>query len=534
MNKLINKKLFCSVYIFLFLFLTNIQAFNLLQPDNLTILQSQNDNSNADLFAKKITLNSERKTIYLLLNEVSEQSGYSFIYDSKIIENDKKVTVKKGEYSLKEAIISITGNNQLKIEILNNHILIKIDDEIKEVKNPIQKENNTLLKLLGTIYDKETLETIPFACISLSNTTIGTVSNQNGDFQLIIPDTMQNSSIKITHIGYENQNIETLFLINQHVNFFLKKQTITLPEVMVIASDPMQLLKEMLSKKDNNYSHEPVYLTCFYREGIERRKRNLDVTEAVLKIYKTDFQHDYNNDYVKLLKKRRASNILKNDTIFPRMKSGINSCLLLDIIKELPDFLDFDNNSKYSYTFNGITTIDNKLVNIVNFKQKPLFKEPLFTGDIYIENESKALIEIQFEINPLFAELATNNFIRKKTHNLKLTLQQAKYTISYKCAPNGIYYINHIRGDIVFNVKEKNSVFSTPLHFWIEMVTCKIDTGNVNNFNRSERLNQNIIFSETKHNYDKDFWESFNLILPEERLKETMINNLNDIIINVE
>jgi hypothetical protein len=66
------------------------------------------------------------------------------------------------------------------------------------------------------------------------------------------------------------------------------------------------------------------------------------------------------------------------------------------------------------------------------------------------------------------------------------------------------------------------------------MVTCKIDTEGVKTFQRNERLSPDNIFAETKHSYDQNFWDNFNLILPEDRLLETMINNLNEVIINAE
>jgi hypothetical protein len=290
----------------------------------------------------------------------------------------------------------------------------------------------------------------------------------------------------------------------------------------------------MLSQKEKNYSLAPAYLTSFYREGIEHKRRNIDLTEAVLQVYKTGIRYDSNYDQVKLIKKRRSTNQQMNDTIFPRMKSGINSCLVLDIIKEIPEFFDPASTSLYTYTFNGITTIDNRLVNIITFRQKPFVKEPLYTGDLYIEVESKALVEIRFEMNPQHVNKATNYFIARKTRDLNLTLQEAKYIVSYKPSTDGIYYINHIRGDITFKVRKRNHLISSPLHFWFEMVTCKIDTEDVRAFQRNERLLPNMIFAETKHPYDQNFWDNFNLILPEERLKETMINNLNEVIINAE
>jgi hypothetical protein len=56
-----------------------------------------------------------------------------------------------------------------------------------------------------------------------------------------------------------------------------------------------------------------------------------------------------------------------------------------------------------------------------------------------------------------------------------------------------------------------------------------VDTNNVTGFSRKERLATRNIFSETKYKYDENFWGAFNVILPEEKLKELIINNLSEI-----
>ena len=488
-----------------------------------------------DVLSKKIKLSTGKGTIYQLLKEVSEQSCYSFIYDSQIIENNKKVNIRKGEYTLLTAIHTITENSRLKIDVIGNHILLRLPEDKKSaVISEEQNNKSEKIILRGKIYNSETFEPVLYANIGINGTTIGTVSNHNGEFQLNISDTVCPSILKISHIGYESQEIETSFLTGQQIDFFLKPHVVMLPEVIVSATDPIQILNDILKHKEKNYALEPACFTSFYREGIEYKNRNIDLTEAVLQIYKTGCQHNSNHDQVKLIKKRRITNQQKNYTGVPQMKSGISSCLILDIIKEIPDFIDTKNNSLYSYSFNDITTIDNRTVNIITFKQKSSVKEPLYTGDIYVETESKALVEIQFEMNPQLVDKATNYFIDRKPHDLTFTLQQAKYIVSYKLATDSTYYINHIRGDIVFKTRKKNHLFSSPLHFWFEMVTCKIDNKDVKSFPKNDRLTPTHVFSETKHAYDKNFWDNFNFILPEERLKEAMIKNINEVIINAE
>ncbi|MDR3260770.1 MAG: carboxypeptidase-like regulatory domain-containing protein, partial [Tannerella sp.] len=481
-----------------------------------------------EALARKIQLSKSKGTVYQLLREVSGQSGYLFIYDSQLIRNDRVVKIRKGEYSLAEAIRMITGNERLKIEVLGKHILLRVSDGREPVRPAAEEtkpaERKERLAVEGILYDQTTREPLVYASVGIVNSSIGTVSNQNGEFRLLIPDSLYRSKIRFSHIGYEGQETEIPPLCGgQQMHFLLEPKIFQLQEIVVKVVNPVQLLNEMLAQREKNYSPAPVHLTAFYREGIDHKQRNIDLTEAVLQVYKTGYPHPPDDDQAKLIRKRRISGHQESDTIFPKMKSGIRSCFILDVVKELPDFLNPGVESLYKYAHTDISMMDDRRVDEISFVQKQEIREPLYTGKLFIEAESKALVEAQFEVNPEYVNKATNLFIDKKTPSLRLSLQQAKYIVSYKRSDNGTYHINHVRGDIRFKVKRKTHLFSTPVHFWFEMVTCKTDTVNVKSIPRSERLSLHTVFAETKHLYDRYFWEHFNIILPEEKLKEVII-----------
>ena len=481
---------------------------------------------------RKIRLNSQKGSVYNLLKTVSAQSGFLFIYDSRTVENDRKTAIVKGEYTLREAIRIITRKPNLWIDVSGNHILLRSPEEAGPTESNTEKDNKNQRIISGSLYDSESSEPVAYATVSLLNTSVGTVSNQRGAFRLVIPDSLEQSVIRFSHIGYESCETNAALFAGQTVDVPLEPNIFPLQEVEVRRVNPLREINEIRQRRNENYPTEPVYLTTFYREGIEHKKKPIDLSEAVLEIYKTDYRTDASGDHVKLIRKRRISNIQAGDTLLPKMKSGIRSCLILDIIKELPDFITLDNETLYNYAHTDISIIDDRLVNVISFKPKPHVKEPLFTGELFIENQRKAVEKVRFEVNPKYVDKATHSFVDRKAHHLQLTLQQAVYIVSYKPVRAGSsYYINHVRGDIVFKVRRKGHVFSTPLHFWFEMVTCKIDTVDVRPIPRNERLQANRIFADTKHRYDKDFWENFNIILPEERLKEAIINNLSEVII---
>lgn len=53
-----------------------------------------------DVLARMIHLSKEKNTVYRLLDKVSEQTGFLFIYDSKLIDNEKTVRIPKGDYTI--------------------------------------------------------------------------------------------------------------------------------------------------------------------------------------------------------------------------------------------------------------------------------------------------------------------------------------------------------------------------------------------------------------------------------------------------
>lgn len=484
----------------------------------------------SDIFTRKIQVKKNKGTIYQFLKEITVLTGYQFIYDSQIIDNDKKIKINKGEYRLRDAIKRITQNNNIEMRIIDRHILLYLPSvsltlpiAYEEKKTEKKTELNKHFILSGTLTDLISGNPIPYGTIGVTNSTIGTISNQDGEFKLILPDSVKNANIKFTHLGYRSQEVSAELLDGQNITISLDPEVIPLQEVIVRLVNPIQVLNEMFDMKEKNYSNKPVYLTTFYREGIEYKKNNTYLTEAVLKIYKNGFASNINTEQVKLLKMRRVENKQESDTLITKMSSGLNSILTLDIIKNIPDFLDIKNNHSYNFAHTDITVIDDKLVNVISFEQDLLNREPLFKGEIYIDIENHALIQAKFEVNKKYIKKAANMYVEKKSKKINITPQEIKYIVTYKPV-NGVYYINHVRGDLYFKVKDKKKLFASQLHTWFESVTCDIDSINVTRFPKSDRLPTKNIFSDTKFEYDPYFWGNFNTIMPEEKLRELIVN----------
>jgi len=224
----------------------------------------------------------------------------------------------------------------------------------------------------------------------------------------------------------------------------------------------------------------------------------------VFKVYKTS-SHSAVPDQVKLLKMSRLSNVEAKDSLLVKVKSGIQACIQMDIIKDMPEFLIPNiENSIYTYTSEGVTFLE----------------EPLFCGELFLDSETSALLQARLEVHPVYVKNAAGMFVERRARNIRMIPQKVVYTISYK-PWQGTYYIHHIRGDLHLKVKRTKMLFgSRDLHIWFEMITCKVETGQVVAFPRTERLPTRTIFSDTYFKYDENFWKDFNVIPLEEEISK--------------
>lgn len=483
--------------------------------------------SEKDVFDRVIRIPQTKATIYQLLGKITEQTGLLFIYDSKLIDNEKVHRIKAGDYTIREAIYEITGDKNLDLQLIGKHILISLPDITEKEKDPPSYEEidlphpQTSYPIEGVITDRLTKEPLAYAAISIKDHSIGTITNQEGEFRLMIPDTIPQPLIQFTYLGYLTSEIDASVLRSGHHTITLEPQEVSIQEVIIRRANPHRLLKDLMDNRVKNYATEPVYHTSFYREGIERKGKLTSLTEAVFRIYKTPYT-SLSTDQVKLLKMRNIIDEGEKDTLVTKFKSGIQASLQLDIIKNPTEFLSNDNENIYAYYQNDMAVIDGRLAYVIAFESTDPKYMPVYSGQLYVDIESEALISARFEFDPQYVKKSSNIFITRKSRDLSITPQKVTYTVSYKLF-DGIYYINHIRGDLHFRVRKKRQLFSnTPVHFWFEMVTCKTETENVRRFPRSESMATHTIFSETKATYDATFWENFNVILPEEQLNDAI------------
>lgn len=78
----------------------------------------------------------------------------------------------------------------------------------------------------------------------------------------------------------------------------------------------------MIEHRDRNCSTSPVYLTTFYREGVQLKNKFQSLTEAVFKVYKSPTMEPGLKDQVKLLKMSKIDNREQTDSVLAKSAPG--------------------------------------------------------------------------------------------------------------------------------------------------------------------------------------------------------------------
>lgn len=86
----------------------------------------------------------------------------------------------------------------------------------------------------GIIINEETKQPLPFVNVGIINTSLGTVSNEKGEFQ--ISSKSEQYTLGLSHIGFQSQEIN-VSIQNQDLNILLKPSTSIIDEVNIVSTN---------------------------------------------------------------------------------------------------------------------------------------------------------------------------------------------------------------------------------------------------------------------------------------------------------
>ncbi len=185
---------------------------------------------------QKVSFDLRDASVEQVLNNIRKTTGFKFVYNSKVFEKGTRlsVTVRNEPLAVVLDRLFLPLNVSYKAE--GNQIVLSRNEVRGNESFRIREIDRGILplaekRITGIVKDEENNLPLPGVNIVVKGTTIGTVSNNEGQFDLTVPD--QATGLVVSFVGYLTREIQI-----GTQNFFeirLKADVRSLDEVVVTA-----------------------------------------------------------------------------------------------------------------------------------------------------------------------------------------------------------------------------------------------------------------------------------------------------------
>ncbi len=387
---------------------------------------------------------------------------------------------------------------------------------------PFADENN-YITVSGVVKDKQNRKTLEYVNVSVPGSSVGTVTNADGEFSLKIEDLEKVPALEISHIGYRNNRIH---LDKEHMSdlkIYLTPHANMLNEIVIYANNPRFIVEEALRKVPANYSDKNNLLTGFYRETVQKGRRYINISEALIDVFKTPYNdRTVSRDRTEVLKGRRLLSQKLSDTLGVKLAGGPTLSIYLDVVKNQDALLEAETLHYYDFFMEEPVQIDNRLQFVISFRPRVVLPYALYYGKLYIDREKLSFTRAEFNLSMDNKAKAIQAILAKKPYGLRFKPQEVSFLITYK-EVNGKTYLNYIRNNIRFKCDWKRKLFSTGYTVLSEMVVTDRDEKNVVPIPNRRAFSQSEAFYDRVDEYwNEDFWGSYNIIEPTESLENAV------------
>ncbi len=161
----------------------------------------------------KITYQAKERSLEQVFKDLETSYPIRFSYATEHIKN-KKVQVQFNNASLPEVLDQLLGDKQIDFKVFGDNVLLRKAENYKVVPT---KRYNKGFHLKGKVVDYQEKASLPFATVSIEGTNIGTYTDEQGQFDLEIPEEHQDKAMIVHYLGYRDRR----YLLRENKDEFL-------------------------------------------------------------------------------------------------------------------------------------------------------------------------------------------------------------------------------------------------------------------------------------------------------------------------
>ncbi len=316
---------------------------------------------------------------------------------------------------------------------------------------------------MAKVLDKKTEEPLPFTNVIVRGTSIGTITNEEGFFELTISAKYKKSNLIFSFVGYKNASIPIKLFSSNDKYVYLETESNSLEEVVLIAKNKYkEFIDQAIRVTSQNYAQAPTLLETYYRELTKIDHKYTKFADAAINIYYSAYNGMFDlqtsrvgyfrfsrleneikkvpfpepadliadaQDQAKIISLRKSDNLQKYKILEQSKElSAIDTTNLkwlenneigggplrltgADKFKRQEDFFDPKTNSQYLFKLYGRSSYNDKPVYIISFAPKdPTNAKAKYKGEITMDENSKAIIAYQYSLTKLAQKQSSQKF----------------------------------------------------------------------------------------------------------------------------
>lgn len=371
----------------------------------------------------------------------------------------------------------------------------------------------------GHVKSLASREAVIDAEIRIPGSNASVITNEDGFFTFKVSKLP--SRLTVSALGYRNKVVTQNFLNDksEEIEIWLTPETRILKQVTVYTAE--DLVRTAIAKIQNNYSAEDERLSCFYRETTRKQNRYVNLSEAVMSLYKTDYSRGVSRDQVYIIKGRSLISQRAKDTLSIKVMGGPNESVMLDAVKNRDFFLYDEDLPYYRFTMVEGTSIDERPQYVIKFE--PTFERPyaLYHGTLYIDMERLAFTRLELSLDMSDRQKATDVMLVRKPHGLRFRPRELTTTVSYHFDGER-FRLSYLRNFFYFNCDWKKRWFSTSYRVISEMVVTDYIEDEMPRSRKGSFGARDVLDPKAENFNDPAFWESYNILEPSESLEHAV------------
>ncbi|TLV01563.1 TonB-dependent receptor [Dyadobacter luticola] len=185
-----------------------------------------------EILSQRISINVNEVGVDKVLEKIEEQTKVRFVYSAEVIHAERKVSLESQNQRLDAVLETLLNPLGIEYKVSKRTILLKKAAEKKtseQTDTPVPVRKITDKDITGKVADDKGVG-IPGVSVVVKGTTLGTSTNIDGNYQLIVPDDA--ATLIFSFVGYISQEIQIGSATTLNVN--LKVDEKALDEVVVV------------------------------------------------------------------------------------------------------------------------------------------------------------------------------------------------------------------------------------------------------------------------------------------------------------